>query len=227
VLIAAGTVRGYEEVRGWSGLWETTYGLLLLAKIALVLPLLALGAYNNRYAVPRLKEGIASVLERRRFLRAAGVELGIMVAIVAVTAVLVNAEPARTEMGMEMEEEAAHTESPTESTGGHEAFQGMVMLGDSEVMVMVDPAMPGENMIRLTFTTPLENVTRVSASASLPSQNIGPLAFEAEPDPAEPGTYVIENASLSIAGEWELRIEALQGEFDLLTETIAVPIGEE
>jgi copper transport protein len=227
VLLVAGIINGYLQVRTWSALWETEYGLLLLGKVALVLPLLALGAYNNRYAVPRLKEGIASVLERRRFLRAAGVELGIMVAIVAVTAVLVNAEPARTEMGMEMEEEAAHTESPTESTGGHEAFQGMVMLGDSEVMVMVDPAMPGENMIRLTFTTPLENVTRVSASASLPSQNIGPLAFEAEPDPAEPGTYVIENASLSIAGEWELRIEALQGEFDLLTETIAVPIGEE
>jgi hypothetical protein len=67
----------------------------------------------------------------------------------------------------------------------------------------------------------------VSASASLPSQDIGPLDFEAEPDPAEPGAYVIENASLSIAGEWELRIEALLGEFDLLTETIAVPIGEE
>ena len=28
------------------------------------------------------------------------------------------------------------------------------MLGDSEVMVMVDPAMPGENMIRLTFASP-------------------------------------------------------------------------
>jgi hypothetical protein len=94
-------------------------------------------------------------------------------------------------------------------------------------MVMVDPAMPGDNMIRLTFTSPPENLTRVSASASLPSQDIGPLDFEAEPDPAEPGAYVIENASLSIAGEWELRIEALLGEFDLLTETIAVPIGEE
>ena len=54
-----------------------------------------------------------------------------------------------------------------------------------------------------------------------------PLRFRPEPDPAEPGAYVIENASLSIAGEWELRIEALLGEFDLLTETIAVPIGEE
>jgi copper transport protein len=226
VLLVAGIINGYLQVRTWSALWETEYGLLLLAKVALVLPLLALGAYNNRYAVPRLKAGIASVLERRRFLRAAGVELGIMVAIVAVTAVLVNAEPARTEMGMEMEEGAAHTEEPTEDTADHEAFEGMVMLGDSEVMVMVDPAMPGDNTIRLTFASVPENLTRVSASASLPSQNIGPLDFEAEPDPAEPGTYVIENASLSIAGEWELRVEALLGEFDLLTETIAVPIGE-
>jgi copper transport protein len=227
VLLVAGVTNGYLQVRTWSALWETEYGLLLLAKVALVLPLLALGAYNNRYAVPRLKAGIASVLERRRFLRAAGVELAIMVAIVAVTAVLVNAEPARTEAMMEMEEGAAHTEEPTETAADHEAFEGMVMLGDSEVMVMVDPAMPGENMIRLTFASPPENLTRVSASASLPSQEIGPLNLKAKPDPAEPGTYVIENASLSIAGEWELRIEALQGEFDLLTETIAVPIGEE
>jgi copper transport protein len=227
VLLVAGIVNGYLQVRTWSALWETEYGLLLLAKVALVLPLLALGAYNNRYAVPRLKAGIASVLERRRFLRAAGVELGIMVAIVAVTAVLVNAEPARTEMGMEMEEGAAHTEEPTMDAGDHEAFEGMVMLGDSEVMVMVDPGMAGENMITLTFDSPPDNLTRVSASASLPSAEIGPLDFEAEPDPAEPGAYVIENASLSIAGDWELRVEALLGEFDLLTETITVPIGEE
>jgi copper transport protein len=225
VLLVAGITNGYLQVRTWSALWETEYGLLLLAKVALVLPLLALGAYNNRYAVPRLRAGIASVLERRRFLRAAGVELAIMVAIVAVTAVLVNAEPARTE-AMEMEE-GAHTEEPTETAADHEAFEGMVMLGDSEVMVMVEPAMPGENMIRLTFASPPEDLTRVRASASLPSQEIGPLNFKAKPDPAEPGAYVIENASLSIAGEWELRIEALQGEFDLLTETIAVPIGEE
>jgi copper transport protein len=226
VLLTAGVISGYLQVRTWSALWETEYGLLLLGKVALVLPLLALGAYNNRYAVPRLKAGIASVLERRRFLRAAGVELGIMVAIVAVTAVLVNAEPARTEAAMEMEE-GAHTEEPTETSADHEAFEGMVMLGDSEVMVMVDPAIPGENMIQLTFDSLPENLTRVSVAASLPSQEIGPLDFEAEPDPAEPGTYVIEGAVLSIAGEWELRIEALLGEFDLLTETIAVPIGEE
>ena len=90
VLLAAGAVNGYLQVRAWRGLWETEYGVLLLIKIGLVLPLLALGAYNNRYAVPRLRSQIASVLERRRFLRFASAELGIMVAIVGVTAVLVE-----------------------------------------------------------------------------------------------------------------------------------------
>ena len=82
VLIVAGAINGYLQVRVWHGLWETTYGLLLLAKIALVLPLLALGAFNNRYAVPRLRQGIASAFERRRFLRAVTAELALMTVIV-------------------------------------------------------------------------------------------------------------------------------------------------
>jgi len=225
-LLIAGVINGYLQVRTWSALWETEYGLLLLAKIALVVPLLALGAYNNRYAVPRLKAGIASVLERRRFLTAAGVELAIMVAVVAVTAVLVNAEPARTEAmmeGMAMEEGAMDAEA-----GDHEAFESDVDLGEMMAHLVVEPAMPGENSIHLTFEqADAEQLTEVSVSASLPSEEIGPLEFGAEPVQGQPGEYVAEGASLSLPGEWELRIEALMGEFDLLTETIAVPIGEE
>ncbi|HEU4450865.1 MAG TPA: CopD family protein [Gaiellaceae bacterium] len=226
-LLAAGVVNGYLQVRTWSALWETEYGLLLLAKVALVVPLLGLGAYNNRYAVPRLKAGIASVLERRRFLRAAGVELVIMVAVVAVTAVLVNAEPARTEaMGMDdmaMEEDAVGT-----AAGDHEAFESDVDLVEMTAHVVVEPAMPGENSIHLTFEhSDAEELTEVSLSASLPSEEIGPLEFAAEPVAGQPGEYVAENASLTLPGEWELRVEALMGEFDLLTETITVPIGEE
>jgi copper transport protein len=223
-LITAGIISGYLQVRTWSALWETEYGLLLLAKIALLLPLLALGAYNNRYAVPRLRAGIASVLERRRFLRVTGVELSIMVIVVAVTAVLINAEPARTELEMEaaMAEGEHGVMSDDEMTA--EPFQGAVQLGDMQAEVTVDPAMPGENLITIMFMDAAETPSEVSVSASLPSQQIGPLDLTAEPDPAEPGAYVIANASLTIAGDWELRIEALMGEFDLLTETITVPI---
>ncbi|HSE82811.1 MAG TPA: CopD family protein [Gaiellaceae bacterium] len=224
-LIAAGITSAYLQVRTWSGLWETEYGLLLMAKIVLLLPLLALGAYNNRYAVPRCKSGIASPLERRRFLRVTAVELGIMAAIVAVTAVLINAEPARTELEMAKgEDEHAAMPGDTMTEAGHEPFTGAVQLGDMRATVTVDPAMPGENTITITFMPSAEPPNEVSVSASLPSEEIGPLDFTAEPDPAQPHAYVIEDASLSIAGEWELRVEALLGEFDLLTETITVPI---
>jgi copper transport protein len=220
-LLVAGTVSAYLQLRTWSALWDNTYGLLVLAKIVLVVPLLALGAYNNRYAVPRLKAGMASVLERRRFLRTVGVELGIMVVIVGVTAVLVNSEPSRT-MAMEMDA-GEHTTMEDEIPAG-EPFEGSVALGDMEAMVAVDPAAPGENTITITFMDAAELPSEVSVSASLPTQGIGPLDFAAEPDPAEQGSYVVEGASLSIAGDWELRIEALMGEFDLLTETVTVPI---
>ena len=224
-LLVAGIISAYLELRTWSALWDNRYGLLVLTKIILVVPLLGLGAYNNRYAVPRLKAGIASVLERQRFLRIAGAELLIMVAIVAVTAVLVNSEPARM---LAMEVEAGdHTVMPgMEMPAEHEPFEGTVQLGDMEAMVVVDPAMPGENTITVTFMDPAaaEGLTEVSVAASLPSRNIGPLDLTAEPDPAEPGSYVVEGASLSIAGEWDLRIEALQGEFDLLTDNVTVPI---
>jgi copper transport protein len=211
VLLIAGAVNGYLQVRTWSGLWETEYGLLLLAKIALVLPLLALGAYNNRYSVPRLRAQIASVAERRRFLRAAGTELVIMVAIVAVTAVLVNAPPARTEVVM------------------HGAETVMVELGDVEAHVEVEPAMAGENEIHLEFLgadgAPAE-IAEVNVAASLPSQEIGPLRYAAEPG-GEHGSFVVMGADFPLAGEWELRIEARRGEFELLTETTTISIREE
>jgi copper transport protein len=214
VLLVAGAVNGYLQVRTWSGLWETTYGLLLLAKIALVVPLLALGAFNNRYAVPRLRAGIASLLERRRFLRAAGAELTIMVAVVAVTAVLVNAEPARTELGMH---------------GGSEEV--VADLGDMEAHVMVEPGTSGRNAIHLRFEGGEEEgpgLEEVNVAASLPSSNVGPLRYKAKQESAgHDGEYVVENAQLSIPGDWQLRIEARMGEFDLLTGTVSIPIREE
>ena len=124
-------------------------------------------------ATQRDGDQMEPVLERRRFLRVAGVELAIMVVIVGVTAVLVNSEPSRT-MAMEMEAEAGEHET---MDGTATPFEGSVMLGDMEAMVMVDPAAPGDNTITITFMDAEELPTEVSVSASLPSQQLGPLDF--------------------------------------------------
>jgi copper transport protein len=208
-LIAAGTLRGYEEVRSFHGLWDTTYGLLLLAKVALVLPLLALGAYNNRFAVPRLKRQVASAIEQRRFLRAAGAELLIMATIVGVTAVLVTEPPAK-----------ASITPPKFVTD-------TVPIGNLELNYIFDPARTGPNVIHLYFfeqTGPPANVDEVKLSATLSSKNLGPIRIPLQR--IVPSHYTTSSAVFPLPGDWRVRIEARRGEFEALTQTVTVPIRE-
>jgi copper transport protein len=206
ILLVAGTINGYLQVRAWRGLWDTEYGILLLVKVGLVLPLLALGAYNNRYAVPRLRARIASHMERRRFMRFAGAELVVMLVVVGVTAALVNAPPARTEVQM------------------HETSEMELELGPLMAHMEVMPGTLGPNEIHLTFTKGRPDEVRVSAH--LKSKDIGPLRYRARPG-MEPGAFVVKRANLSPAGEWEIRVDARRGEFDLYSDTVHVSIEEE
>ena len=206
VLLVAGAINGYLQVRAWRGLWETQYGVLLLIKIGLVLPLLALGAYNNRFAVPRLREQVASVVERRRFLRLAGVELAIVLVVVGVTAGLVNAPPARTEIEM------------------HGEMMEELRLGPMRATLEMDPGTVGRNEIHLEFSKGRPDEVKVSAV--LEERDIGPLQFRVKRG-MEPGAYVVRDANLAPAGEWELRVEVRRGEFDLYTETVMMMIDKE
>jgi copper transport protein len=208
-LIVAGSVRGYQEVRAFHGLWDTTYGVLLLVKIGLVLPLLALGAYNNRFAVPRLKRQIASAIEQRRFLRAAGAELAIMAAIVGVTAVLVTEPPAKA------------------SVAAPKLINDTVPIGNLEVNYTIEPAKTGTNVIHFYFFTPRgvpANVDDLKLLASLPSQNLGPIRVPLQK--IVPSHYTTPAGVFPQPGEWQWTLEARRGEFEALTQTITVPIRE-
>ena len=209
-LIAAGVVNAYLEVRAWRGLWDTTYGTLLLAKIALVLPLLLLGAYNNRYAVPRLRLGSASVVEQRRFLRTCGLEVALMVAIVAVTAVLVSEPPAKASV---IRSGPYATES---------------QLGPLDLNLVVDPAVAGRNAIHMYLLNGIgqpTNVAEATVSASLPSAQIGPLRFPARR--LAPGHYAVYGANLALPGDWRLRIDIRRGQFQAYDTTLSIPVREE
>jgi hypothetical protein len=61
-------------------------------------------------------------------------------------------------------------------------------------------------------------------SARLEAKNIGPLRYRARRG-MEPGAYVVRRANLAPAGEWEIRIDARRGEFDLYSDTAHVEIG--
>jgi copper transport protein len=129
-----------------------------------------------------------------------------------VTAFLVNAPPARTEVEMHG------------SVAMEVDFDGQLM-----AHLSVNPAMPGRNDIHLQFETPdgePAELDAVDLAATLASAGIGPLRFEAKPS-GEHGAFVARGAQLPIAGDWQLRVEARQGEFDVFTQRVSVPIDEE
>ena len=89
VLVATGTVASFVHVESVGALFSTTYGRLLLTKVALVLAVMVLGAINWRRLTPRLLEaGDGDVLRRN-----AARELVIAQLVIVVTALLVRTSP--------------------------------------------------------------------------------------------------------------------------------------
>jgi copper transport protein len=205
-LVMAGALNGYLQIRTFDGLFNTTYGRLLLVKIALVTPLLAFGAYNNRYAVPCIRRGDATAVQRRRFLRMTGAELAIMTAVVAVTAVLVSEPPAK-----------AQADSTATNAGAVSVFAGPYHLE-----LELDPGTAGPNDVVITVVHG-EGVTELTVAATLPSQGIGPLRYTATK--SGPEEYVAADADLTIPGTWTFKVSVRKGEFELYEGEAQVPVG--
>ena len=98
ILLLTGIAQSIALVGSVSALRDTDYGLLVLAKILLLGLLIALGGFNQRWALPRLRllaagggePGSAATVLRR----SASLEVGFALVVIAVTSVLVATEPA-------------------------------------------------------------------------------------------------------------------------------------
>jgi copper transport protein len=95
VVGAAGIVLAVEILDRPAQLWESTWGLFLLAKIAVVAVVGAIGTYNHFRVVPRLESRRFRKRSARKagnvLRRSAGRETSLMVVIVLITAWLVAA----------------------------------------------------------------------------------------------------------------------------------------
>jgi copper transport protein len=98
ILLLTGIAQSVALVGSLSALRDTEYGLLVLAKIALLGVLIALGGFNQRWVLPRLRllaagdgdPGRAATILRQ----SVALEVGFALVVIAVTSVLVATEPA-------------------------------------------------------------------------------------------------------------------------------------
>jgi copper transport protein len=96
VIVGSGVLRGYLEIRSIDELTGSSYGLTLLVKLAAFLPLVALGAINNRWTKPRIERAAAAGARSPQLStlrRLVTVEIALGVLILGITAALVALPP--------------------------------------------------------------------------------------------------------------------------------------
>jgi copper transport protein len=228
-LAVAGTAMSLPLVGGVSALTSTTYGILLLVKVALVAVVVAIAAYNRRTLVPAVTSRVApagasvdvtpdAVAGRtaasedawRRLDTTVRAEAGLLVVVALLTGFLVTTQPAA---------EAAGLTGPVMATAA---------LGDElEVDLVVDPAAPGLNTLHVYVLEPSGQpsgeVDDLRLEFTYLPEGIGPI--EVEPFVAGPGHWTASIEDLRFAGDWEVRVVGAQGRFDEVETTIPFTIN--
>ena len=215
VLLATGLLQSWFLIGFFdepSRLLDTPFGRAALIKfVILVGPLMALGAYNQRRLVPRLKELAATGqtpggagFALRRSLRA---EIVLILGALGATAALTTYAPA----------DYAPT-GPISKTAS---------LGPADVQLTVDPARVGPNEMHVYLIdkqngTQYDKVKEMKVDLVLPAEKLGPL--EADVRKAGPGHYVMNGALFGVSGEWDVKMNARVSEFDAYYASVKVRI---
>lgn len=226
-IVVTGVFQSWREVGSVDGLTSTTYGRLLVAKLVIFGALVALGWFSRRWVHARYRVGEAagSIREQAvrlspgpgaaafdsdaemvtRLRRSVGVETVLAVAVLAVTALLVAAEPARSALSR--------------------PFTASMSTDELIVELIVDPAKAGPVDFHFYTLSPegaAVDVEELGANLRLPSADIGPLPLEL--DRLAPGHYASARSEVPLRGEWELEVVARLSEFDQVRARTTVPV---
>jgi copper transport protein len=226
VIVGSGVFAAWRQV-GWSvdAFRDTTYGRILLVKIAVFVVLLALAAWSRQIVRTHrplsLSAAVAtapvSATETRpadpsvRGLRwSVGGELLFGIAVLVITSMLVNSQPARSALALPYSKE----------------FRQPTMLID----VIVSPVKAGPVDFHVYTLSPAGGPLfspGVTAEMSLPAKGIAPitiplvrvgpnhfLACQGVPSTASGPAVCANKFAVPFAGKWQIVIRALRNEFD-------------
>jgi copper transport protein len=144
--------------------------------------------------------------------RSVGAEVGLAVAVLAVTAALVNAVPGAT----------AVDEAPA-ATGG--LFNTTIHGSLTAIQVTVDPAAVGPTEVEINISAhdgSSIDPEEVTSSLTLPERNVGPLDLTLQR--IGPGQYVAQGAQIPFSGTWDLEVVARTTDIDQDRVTAEVPV---
>jgi copper transport protein len=234
LLIGTGVFNGFVQLPTKEALWETTYGRVLIAKLALILPLLGVAGLNAVFISPRLSDAIDALhnddpeestppQERPRFQRqlqtlqsilprTAAAELLVGVAVLVTVAVLTQTTTAEGELREDAGKPSGQFVTTTE-------------VRDLDVELAVEPFGVGLSTFTLSVTpvTPgqfVPEILDVRLRAFFDDPNAPPTAGSSGVDQdleptSDPTVWSAEAALLTQPGDWRIQARIRQrGEDD-------------
>jgi copper transport protein len=223
----AGVTLAWIQLGSVGALFSTTYGRTLLVKLVLVGAVGVAGAYNHFRLLPVVLEEPADTTTEgvdaiepdlttspwTRLFKLVGLEAIGIVAVLAVTGVLVNLTPGATA--------SSDNFGPYNATLPVPNTQG-------QVNMEISPAQAGANAIHITFLSAdnraAELATKVTVQMTLPDKGIGPINREATKSGV--GHFIVlSTPDMSIAGTWTVTLVARTSEFQESQIPFQVPIA--
>ncbi len=196
-LVAAGVLLALIQLGSIDALWTTAYGTVFLVKLALLLPLFLLAAFNRFRLTEPVAEGNPTAIRRLR--RSVGAEIVLVVAIFAVAAAWRFTPPPR-----------ALAEAAAAPVSIH------IHTAKAMADLTVTPGRAGKVTASITIMTgdfgPLD-AKGVTLVLSNPSAGIEAIRREAK-KPGD-GTWRVDDLTLPIPGRWTARVDILVSDFEL------------
>ncbi|MDT3726751.1 copper resistance protein CopC [Streptomyces sp. DSM 41972] len=158
-------------------------------------------------------------------------EAGVAVVLLAVTTVLTQTEPGRTEQ--DAKAAAASSSSSASTTGQGSGAVSLTMPfdtggtnGKGVVSVDLDPAQAGDNALHVYVEgpdgTPVD-VPEVKIALTLAAQDIGPLPVA--PDHITTGHWSASTVQIPMAGDWKVEVTVRTSDIDQVTVSKNAQIG--
>jgi copper transport protein len=200
IILTTGLVNAFVEIEKPSKLWDTRYGLTLLIKLGLMLPLLAVAGYNARWGKVRLLSGAPG--EHRRFLRFAMAEAALGLMVFAAAAALTQTTVSKSV--------ALQPES--------RLFDQSASFSDLGIHLLIDPNHTGLN----TYRVDLKDASGTPVSADRirlifryqDDANIGASSLTLSPGGQ---SFVGQGPFMTLEGRWRIEVEIRRPNADDVT----------
>jgi copper transport protein len=193
ILVLSGVAIAVLQLKPFSSLFTTSYGQVLLAKLCLVICLLALACYNRYWLTAPTLAG--EIWAERRLLHSVGVELFLVLAILGIVALWRFTPPPRS-MAMPSSEIALHVHSQQLMAELH-IVPGKVGANSMTIEIIGAPA------------------KAVNVSIRNDSAKIEPIRREAMRTNHQ--TWTVPELQIPVSGHWMLRLDVLVSDFESVT----------